>query len=118
MMSFRLKRIVQIGGSHFIMFTLFRTKNNPKGPDIKRLQQLNFDLVGSRLKFSLPYSNDSSPERKHDVNQSIDIYDIDSFCLSELDDLYSNVNVLHRKSKDRDSLMTLRLSRLYAYFLI
>ncbi len=55
MINCRLKRIVQIRGSRFILFTLFRTKNNPKGPDIKWLQHLNFDLVGSRLSLSLPY---------------------------------------------------------------
>ena len=78
------------------MFGLFRTEKNPKGPDIKRLQHLNFDLVDSRLSLSLPYSNDTFLERNHEVKQSINIYNSDLYKLDDIDDTCSYHTLLSR----------------------
>ncbi len=78
------------------MFGLFGTEKNPKGPNVKRLQQLNFDLVDSRLSFSLPYSNDTFLERNHEVKQSFNIFDHSLYTHSELEELYSHKLLLQR----------------------
>ena len=78
------------------MFGLFRTEKNPKGPDIKRLQHLNFDLVDSRLSLSLPYSNSTFVDRNHDVEQSFNIYDSGLYERDDIDDSYSYHTLLKR----------------------
>ncbi len=78
------------------MFGLIRTEKNPKGPDIKRLQHLNFDLVDSRLSFSLPYSNSTFVDRNHDVELSFNIYDSGLYEPDDVDDSYSNHTLLSR----------------------
>ncbi len=80
------------------MFGLFRTEKNPKGPDIKRLQHLDFDLVDSRLSFSLPYSNSTFVDRNHKVKQLINIYDHKSYNSLEINKLYSIQKLVEKRA--------------------
>ena len=77
------------------MFGLFRTEKNPKGPSLKRLQNLCFDFVDSKLSLKLPYGNHRILENNSNVEQSINIYDVDLYDSSELEFPYFSKTVLN-----------------------
>jgi hypothetical protein len=56
----------------------FASENNPKGPNIKHLEDIAFDLSGIPLKFSIPPGNSpESLDKQFDTIQRINIYETD-----------------------------------------
>ncbi len=78
------------------MFGLFRTRKNPKGPNIEKVQNLCFELGDSRLYLSLPYGNHSSLENISIIEQKINIFDINRYEYEDKNDISSFWTILQR----------------------
>ncbi len=78
------------------MFNLFRTKDNPKGPNLSKLQELSFDLAESKLSFSLPYGNHRSINDDCCNEHKIKIHDHKTFEYDNQEDSFSYKTILQR----------------------
>ena len=78
---------------------LFYTKQRPKGPNTKRLEQLRFDLSGNQLSLALPYSNKADYLlRQGSIITKTNLYNRDDF--EQFDDAWYSTRIILERSFD------------------
>ncbi|WP_444996499.1 hypothetical protein [Aliikangiella sp. IMCC44359] len=76
---------------------LFYSQKNPKGPNLKHLENLTFDLSGNQLSFSVPYGNWSQlPDPQGKVYLKTNLYDTNQFERFDADNWYTNRLIFER----------------------
>ncbi|WP_444996501.1 hypothetical protein [Aliikangiella sp. IMCC44359] len=76
---------------------LFHSQKNPKGPNLKRLEKLVFDLSGNQLSFSVPYGNwFQMPEPQGEIFTKTNLFDLSQFERYKVKDKYTNKMIFNR----------------------